>query len=174
MKRTSKKTPVRSSLEGASSLQSKVNDGIGALESGHHKHLAEDIRKAFGDSLDLDKAMVEGHEQENRWDYLLGHSRSKTVIGLEVHSAQKDQITNVIKKKEAARDQLRGHLKQGKSVADWLWVASGKVQFANTEKARRRLDQKGIRFVGRRVEKKHLPETRATKAGRPDPGKRPQ
>jgi 6-phosphogluconate dehydrogenase len=33
-------------------------------------------------------------------------------------------------------------------IAAWLWVASGKVHFADTEKVRRRLDQSGIEFVG--------------------------
>jgi hypothetical protein len=37
-------------------------------------------------------------------------------------------------------------------------VASGKVHFADTEKARLRLDQNGIKFVGTRVLAKHLPD----------------
>jgi len=166
MKRKFKKTPIRSSLKKASPLQSKVNDGIGAIENAHRKCLAEDIRKSFADSLDLDKAMEKGHEEENRWDYLLGHSPSAMLIGLEPHSARQDQITKVIKKKEAAEEQLRGHLKQGARIADWLWVASGNVHFPPTGKAKLRLDQKGIRFVGKRVEQKHLPEAKATKVGR--------
>ncbi len=132
----------------------------------HRSYLAADIRESFADSLDLDKAMQEGHEQENRWDYLLGHTQSATVIGLEPHSARQDQITTVIKKKEAARQQLRGHLEQGARVTAWLWVASGKVHFAPTEKAHRRLDQTGIKFVGREVRKEHLPTDKVTRAGR--------
>ena len=161
-----KETPIRLSLKDTSPLQSRVNDGIGAIEKAHRKLLAENIRDSFADSLDLDKAMLKGHEEENRWDYLLGQSEHSKVIGLEPHSAKEDQITKVIKKKEAAREQLKGHLKKGSYVAAWLWVASSKkVHFANTERTRIRLDQEGIRFVGPRVELKHLPRAKASNSG---------
>ena len=157
MKRKPKKTPIRSSLKGDSALHEKVEDGIGAVESAHRSYLAVDIRGSFADSLDLDKAMQEDHEQENRWDYLLGHTQSATVIGLEPHSAKQDEVTTLIRKKEAAKRQLAGHLKRGARITAWLWVASGKVYFPDTVKERRRLDQKGIMFVGRQVQKKDLP-----------------
>lgn len=160
MKRKPKGTPVRSSLKKSSFLHSRVEDGIGALENAHRNCLADDIRGSFADSLDLDKAMEEDHAQENRWDYLLGHAPSAAVVALEPHSARRDEITTVIKKKEAARHQLNGHLKKGARITAWLWVASGKVHFADTEKARLRLDQRGIRFVGRKVLARHLPAAR--------------
>jgi len=69
----------------------------------------------------------------------------------------KDQISKVIKKKAAAKLQLAQHLKPGAKITSWLWVSSGKVHFADTEKARLRLAQQGIRFVGRKVLPKHLP-----------------
>ncbi len=160
MKRRSKKTPIRSSLKKASSLHSEVKDGIGAVEKAHRSYLAVGVRGSFADSLDLDKAMQEGHEQENRWDYLLGHIASAAVIGLEPHSAKQDEISTVIKKKKTAKEQLAGHLRPGARITTWLWVASGKVHFADTEKARRRLDQQGIQFIGREVLAKHLPATK--------------
>jgi hypothetical protein len=101
--------------------------------------------------------MRAGHHQENRWDYLIGHAPSTLVVGLEPHSAKRDQISTVIAKRKAAVDQLRSHLKSDARIAAWLWVASGKVHFVDTEKARRRLDQNGIRFVGTKVLRKHLP-----------------
>jgi hypothetical protein len=115
------------------------------------------VREAFDDSLDLDEAMRPGHDQENRWDYLLGHGASREVIGLEPHSARGDQVGTVIGKRKAAMTQLTGHLKTGARVSRWLWVASGRVLFADTERARRRLDQHGIQFVGTRLLQKHLP-----------------
>lgn len=156
-----KRTPIRSSLKQGSSLNDKVCEGVQALESAHRGYLATEVRADFGDSLDSDKAFLKDHEQENRWDYLLGHTESDAIVGLEPHSAKQDEISTVIKKKEAARVQLRDHLKQGKGVARWLWVASGKVHFANTEKARRRLDQHGIQFVGKKVLPKHMRELKA-------------
>ena len=88
---------------------------------------------------------------------MLGHAGSAQVVALEPHSAKQDEISTVIKKKEAARQQLQDHLRKGKGVARWIWVASGTVHFANTEKARRRLDQNGIKFVGRKVLARDLP-----------------
>ena len=80
--------------------------------------------------------MQPDHEQANRWDYLLGHAPSGNVVAVEPHSAKQDEITTLINKRVAAREQMRGHLRDGARVAKWLWVASGKVHFANTEKTR--------------------------------------
>jgi len=129
---------------------------MGAVITSDRDYFDGSVRACFADSLDLDDAMRVGHEQENRWDYLLGHKSSREIVAVEPHSAKEDQITNVIRKCEAARVRLRGHLRDGVGVAKWLWVASGEVHFADTEKARRRLDQSGIKFVGRKVKAKDL------------------
>jgi hypothetical protein len=135
-----------------------VANGLGAMESSDVRaHVDPGIRNAFGDSLDIDSAFEPGHENENRWDYLLGHAPSRTIVALEPHSAKADQISTIIRKKDAASDQLRPHLRDGARVADWFWVASGDVDLPDTDKARRRLDQHGIRFVGKRLLEKHLP-----------------
>lgn len=150
-------SPVRAALAPESPLSAEVKDGLAAVVAGHNGYIDPAVRAEFADSLDLDAALLAGHEQENRWDYLLGHAPSAAVIGLEPHSAKEDEVSTVIAKRRAALDQLRGHLRPGIQVASWLWVASGKVHFADTEKARRRLDQHGIQFVGGRVQSKHLP-----------------
>lgn len=118
--------------------------------------LAGEIRGEFDDSLDLDQALQPGHPRENRWDYLLGRVTGREVIALEPHSAKQDEVSTIIRKKKAALAQLAGHWKQGKGVGRWIWVASGKVQFADTEKAKLRLAQEGILFVGGKVLSKHL------------------
>lgn len=149
-------TPVRAILVAESPLRAKVQDGLGALQGGHLGYLDEQVRAEFSDSLDLDAALAAQHPQANRWDYLLGHASRKGVIGLEPHSAKHDQVSTIIAKKKAAKDQFKPHLKEGARILKWLWVASGKVHFADTEDVRRRLDQVGIEFVGQRVLKKHL------------------
>lgn len=155
MAKSRKTTPVRDTLRDDSPLQAHVRDGIRALKNAHRAFL-NDVHQAFGDSLDIDSALKEGHEQAHRWDYLLGHTAKGTVIGLEPHSAKDDQISRVIAKKVAARQQLATHLRDGMHVSQWIWIASGSVDFANTEKARLRLDQNGIRFVSRQVLETHL------------------
>lgn len=168
MTRAVAKTPVRGALQEDSSLLPSVKDGIGAVESSHCDYFDTSIRTAFADSLDIDKALQQGREQENRWDYLLGHAPSGQVVAVEPHSAKDDEVETVIKKRSAAREQLRDHLRNGAGVAKWLWVASGKVRFAATEKTARRLDQNGIEFVGKKVMKKHLPSAPAATAARSD------
>lgn len=157
MKKGAKKTPIRSALRKESTLLPLVVDGLGAVKNAHRDYFDAAIRQAFADSLDLDKAMQLGHEQANRWDYLLGHASSGNVVAVEPHSAKQDEITTVIKKRIAARKQMKDHLRDGARVTKWLWVASGRVHFANTEKARLRLDQHGIEFVGAKVTARHLP-----------------
>lgn len=159
MTKAAAKTPVRVALLVNSSLRPLVVDGLAAIKAAHRDYFEVAIRPVFADSLDLDEALKQGREQENRWDYLLGHSPSGDVVAVEPHSAKQDEITTVIKKRSAAREQLKGHLRDGVRVVKWLWVASGKVHFADTEKVRRLLDQNGIEFVGTKVAGKHLPVT---------------
>jgi hypothetical protein len=122
----------------------------------HRIYFDETIRSSFADSLDVDEAFKVGREQENRWDYLLGHGPSRRIVGVEPHTAANSEITTVIRKLEAARRQLRHHLRDGKFVAKWFWVASGKVRFVPMEKATLRLAQNGVEFVGGRIMNKHL------------------
>ena len=166
MKSTRKKTPVRNSLRKNSPLFEDVQYSIGAVKKSHRKMLSTDIRDAFGDSIDLDAALREGHAEENRWDYLLGHTPSREIIGVEPHSAKTQEIESIIRKKKAAIQQLAPHLKTGKRISEWIWVASGKNHFADTEKARRIIDQNGIQFVGAKVLPKHLPAARSTRTKR--------
>lgn len=151
-------TILRGALKEGSGLLPEVKDGMGAVKNSHRDYFDPAIRQTFADSLELDEAVKVGHEQENRWDYLLGHQTSGQLIAVEPHSAKQDEITTVIKKRSAARDQLKDHLRDGTRIAKWLWVASGKVHFANTEKTILRLSQNGIEFVGTRVAAKHLPK----------------
>lgn len=140
-------TPVRGTLRSGSALLALVQDNLGAMEPNHRSYLADTIKPEFADSLEVDSNLREGREQENRWDYLLGHRGLACVIGLEPHSAKDEEVKTVIRKKQRAQEQLRPHCRDGAGVAEWYWVASGKNRFLDTEKTRRLLDQNGIRFV---------------------------
>ncbi len=157
MKKPPRKSALRQALRGNSPLQSDIRDGLEALKRTDRNRFDQEIRADFKDSLALDEAMSADYPEESRWDYLLSHAPSANVVAVESHVAQGDQISAVIRKRSAARDQLRNHLQENARVSRWLWVASGKVLFADTEKVRRRLDQNGITFVGRTIMKKHLP-----------------
>jgi len=150
------RTPVRAALRLDSPLRPRVKDGLGAVTNAHRIYFHETVRASFADSLDIDDALREGREQENRWDYLLGHGPTKQVFGVEPHSAANSEISTVINKRLAARRQLQDHLCDGKVVVKWLWVASGKVYLMPMEKAILRLAQNGIEFVGKTIMHKHI------------------
>lgn len=164
--RLGRTTVLRRALREDSSLQSAVCDGLGAIQTAHRDYFDEHIRETFADSIDVDEAMRPGREQEHRWDYLLGHGPSSELVAVEPHSAKHDEISTIIRKKEAAREYLRFHLRNGFDVHRWLWVASGNVYFADTEKAAIRLAHNGIKFVGKRVMAKHLGSATAPTASR--------
>lgn len=149
-------TPIRRALRADSSLQPNVKDGLGAVKSAHREYFEVIARASLADSLDIDEGLKKGREQENRWDYLLGHDASKKLIAVEPHSADNSEITTVIKKRGAAIRQLQTHFRSGTNVAKWIWVASGKVRFLQFEKTRILLDQNGIEFVGGKIKLKHL------------------
>jgi hypothetical protein len=144
-------TPIREALRRESALQSSVKDGLNAVKTSHRLYFDESVRASFADSLDSDESLRDGREQEHRWDYLLGHTPTKKVIGVEPHSAENSEVSVVISKLEAARRQLRDHLRDGVVISKWIWVASGQVQFAPMERATFRLTQAGIKFVGRKI-----------------------
>ncbi len=106
--------------------------------------------------MNLDDALKLQYPSEPRWDYLLGSRQSGSITAAEMHSAKTDQVTRVIAKKRAAIVQIRTEFAPGVRVNRWIWVAGGRVRFARTEKTRLQLDQAGIEFVGRVVERRHL------------------
>jgi hypothetical protein len=153
-------------MKTTSRLRDAVCEGLGALERSHKQLIDAPIRQAFADSLEIDEGLKEGNEEASRWDYLLGHEESSLIVGVEPHSAYTGEVSVVIAKKNAAREQLRSHLKSSSSVAAWFWVASGRVDFAPHDKVIRRLEQEGIAFVGGMLRAKDLLKVQPSKSGR--------
>lgn len=154
----SKHTPIRAGLKEGSRLQGLVEDGLKALKKADRARIDDGLRAGFGDSLDIDAAFRESHPGGNRWDYLLGDSNSKKVVGIEPHSAHDKEVKTVIAKRKAALGHLREHWRPGVQVADWFWIASGKVDFTAHDKAVRELEQNGIRFVSKQLLARDLPQ----------------
>lgn len=90
-KGTAATTPIRGALRRESRLLTLIEDGLGALKKAHRNHLSDSVRKDIEDSLDIDDALLEGNEEENRCDYLLGHGPSGELGALEPHSAKQDE-----------------------------------------------------------------------------------
>lgn len=146
-----KSTPTRSALRPNSSLLPLVKDGLGALEAKHRALFDERIRASFADSLDIDEGLRKGRDNQNRWDYLLGQGSTGKIFAVEPHSAKSDEVDTVIRKRMAALEQLRPHLREGSRISKWIWVTEGKVHFPDTASIRLKLSMKGISFVGRAI-----------------------
>jgi hypothetical protein len=129
------KTPIRAHLLQTSSLHGSVQDGLQALARDDRSLIESDCRRAFTDSLDLDRALQAQFPGENRWDYLLGHGSGAKVVGLEPHTATNHEIKVVLQKRKSALRHLRDHLRPGRQVEAWYWVASGRVDFVPHERA---------------------------------------
>jgi hypothetical protein len=140
---------LRTALVQGSSLETNIKDRLGALKPAHRKHIAIAERSRIGDSLDLDEASRKGHNQENRWDYLLSVPASKRLIAMEPHSAKDSEVSVVIAKKRASTQYLQAHLLPKHRISEWFWVASGSVGFSIMDKATRQLDSAGITFAGK-------------------------
>jgi len=137
-----------SALHTNSTLRDHVVSGSQAIESKDLKLLSEQVRKSIGDSVDLDQASRAEAPEDNRWDYIVSSPENELFAGIEPHTAKDSEISVVIAKRKHAIAYLRNHLVHGVIVSRWFWVTHDKVGFSNMEKARRRLDQQGIRFVG--------------------------
>jgi hypothetical protein len=147
--------PVFRALKG-SYLAAAIRGGTQAISGDKRKHIEESVRPEFVDSLNLDEATRERHPNDARWDYLLGHAACSRVVALETHSAETSQVSKVIQKRTASLRHLQDQLAPGHQVAEWYWVASGRVDFVPHEKTMLRLSENGIRFVGGRLEARHL------------------
>ncbi len=133
-----------------STLASFVRPGCEAIESRHRGMIEDSERERIADSLDLDSATRAEFPNENRWDYLVSVADAKVLVAVEPHTARDSEIEVVIRKKSHAVRYLSRHIRQGHRVGRWIWVSS-RSRFSRMEKARRRLDQAGIKFAGRLI-----------------------
>lgn len=159
-----KHTTIKKSLRPNSGIRSLVVNGLGAMRKQDRALIDSDISTQFEDSIDIDEAARPGNEQENRWDYLLGISNGSRLIAVEPHTAGEGEISVVVAKRIFSKKFLEDHLIDGKGVEKWLWVASGKVGFLSIEKAKLRLDQNGIEFVGRLVRRSSIQQVSVNSA----------
>jgi hypothetical protein len=147
---------VGRALREGSSLASKVKKGKHALKHVDRERIEEAPAARAVDSLDLDAATQETHSNENRWDYLLGTTRTElALIAVEVHEANTGQAKVLVAKKRAAQEVLSSHLAKGEKVRRWFWTASGKTRITRGTPEARLLDANGIILVGSRLRLGH-------------------
>ena len=146
---------VAKALREGSSLRADVRDGVRALR-GDRRLIDSSIRERFVDSIDLDAALRVEQPDEPRWDYLLGDREKLVLIAFEPHPIHSGAATAIIAKKRSAERTLRKHLRDGVRVDGWFWSTSGGGTIPKGSREERQLARAGIRFAGRRLERKHL------------------
>jgi hypothetical protein len=143
---------VQKALKTGTALAAAVKPGKQALRKIDRDRIEESADARVVDSLDLDTETKAAHGNENRWDYLLGTTRTDlSLIAVEVHEANTGQAKILVAKKRAAQEVLRSSLKQGETVKRWYWVASGKTVITRGMPESRLLDTAGIQLVGSRL-----------------------
>ena len=143
---------VEKALRKGNALAAEVKPGKQALQKTDRNRVEEAPATRIVDSLDLDAATRSTHSRGNRWDYLLGTSRTDIpLVAVEVHPANTGEARVVIAKKRAAQELLRSSLTQGAAVKRWYWVSSGKTVITRGMPEARLLDAAGIRLVGSRL-----------------------
>jgi len=120
------------------------------------KRMDRSVQDRFVDGIDADEALRLQHPAARRWDYVLGDARGACLVGIEPHPAESGEVSVVMEKKRNTERWLSDHLKEGRRVARWLWVGTGKASLPLASKARLRLAQRGISFVGKSVRASHL------------------
>ncbi len=139
---------LAAALQESSQLVGHVHPGLQALESSDRGRIVESLRQSFQDSLYLDEALAKSHAEAPRWDYLLGVRTSAWLVGVEVHPASPKEVSTVIRKKQWSEEHVRAHLRPGRGVTQWLWVASGSTPINHMTRERRQLSSQGIKLVG--------------------------
>ena len=143
---------VQKALKTGTALAAAIKPGKQALRKADRERVEETASVRVVDSLDLDTATKEEHGSENRWDYLLGTTRTDlSLIAAEVHPTNTGEAKGVIAKKLAAQEILRANLNQGETVRRWFWIASGKTVITRGMPEARLLDKAGILLVGSRL-----------------------
>ncbi len=155
---------LASALEPTSPFHVHVKPGLQAL--GNHSNCVRESERKVTDSIDFDGATRAAHGHAHRWDYFLGVSGSParkggrkksgsaappsgdSIVAVEVHSASEGEVKVVIAKKEKSGPLLRAQLRAGRSVARWVWVASGKTAISPNSKYTRLLATARIELVG--------------------------
>jgi hypothetical protein len=124
----------KQAVENTPELEDAYRAGLQALSGADKQHVdAEDTRRLRG-SANVDVALAEGHPNDPRWDYAIGHQPinrdGEVIYWIEIHPASGGEITVVLTKLAW----LKGWLRQ--SAPDlhalpraFVWVSSGKTTF---------------------------------------------
>jgi len=135
-------------------LQRAYHDGLQALSKTDRARLEVHQNVKLTGSIDLDAALQDAHPNDRRWDYAIARRppNGELIHWVEVHPATDAEIKTVLAKFEWLQDWLRT---QGKALvkfeSEFIWISSGKTAFSPVSHQRRKMSERGLQHVGRRL-----------------------
>ena len=131
--------------------------GLQALrEADRDRVRCSDTHRLRG-SVDMDRALEEAHPEEPRWDYGIGHSKSKAeeAIWVEVHDANSQHVASVRRKALWLKDWLGKHavrlLQITRDDDGYVWLSTGGVSIQRGSRQARELALAGVSFPRKRL-----------------------
>jgi len=136
-------------------LQQAYRSGLRALAKPDRRRIECRRPRDLTGSVHLDEALVHSHTDDPRWDYAIGKRESQEddrVVWVEVHPASSRHIRDVFDKLAWLKQWLASSARLLQQMpAEYVWVASGRVDLPPNSPQRRRVAAQGIRFVGERL-----------------------
>ncbi|MBL7796646.1 MAG: hypothetical protein JNJ90_09100 [Saprospiraceae bacterium] len=99
-------------------------------------------------SLDIDSCTRVLYPQENRWDYAIGYDSK--VYFAEVHSAQTNEVSTMLRKLEWLKNWLNNHAPEIKKIRaghPYFWIMSGKYDILPGSRQARKIAKAGMKPI---------------------------
>lgn len=142
-----KKLTFKEAIEATPDVLTGYRVGLKALGDYAKKIEVENTRQLNG-SVDIDDCTTHKYPNDNRWDYALAYNEE--VYFVEVHTANTDQVSVVIKKLQWLKDWLNGQapeINKLKAGRPFIWIPSGKNRILKSSSEARRISQAKIELV---------------------------
>jgi len=146
----------KAALKAAEVTTEHVKVGLSALEGVDRPRISAANPRVFTASLNLDEALKSSQPNASRWDYGIGlkkTAQSESAIWVEVHPASTGEVKTMIKKfqwlkrwLQTEAKELSALTKKTSAVAQFNWVASGRVSIPKTSRQAKLLAQSGLPY----------------------------
>ncbi len=145
----------KDAVERTDDLAEAYKPGLQALKTVDRRRIQCSNTGDLTGSIALDQALRDSHPSDPRWDYGIGVRKTQNsdrVIWIEVHPASSSHIQDVLDKLRWLTNWLTSSAPRLKKMpAEYVWIATGKVNISPSSPQRKKLAAKGIRFVGKRL-----------------------
>jgi hypothetical protein len=137
-------------------LASAYCPGLKAIASADKEKIVCCHPKRLKGSVCIDETLRPMKPSEPRWDYAIGHSHTtnaEQIVWAEVHPAESgSNLGEMDKKLLWLTDWLKAEAPaMNYNLRRIVWVASGRSSFSANDPKLRKLRQRGLEFVGRRL-----------------------